>query len=132
ESTQCGDRAIVHAGRPKRLVRQRDHEGLANLIVSEWGRIMRKLSVAVIAVLAFAAAGPVVAAEAQVTPGPFGAPPAFPARRVYDRPPVYEPAVVPDVFTAPPAFPAVWLSNWARAFGRLNGGRARGPPRSVS
>jgi outer membrane immunogenic protein len=100
------------------------------VIVSEWGRVMKKLPIVVIAVAAFAAAGPALAAEAEavVTPGPFDAPPAFPARRVYDRPPVYEPAVVPDVFTAPPAFPAVRLYNWTGAYVGINGGGAWARP----
>ena len=99
-------------------------------MASEWGRVMRKLSVALIAAVAFAAAGSALAAEAEavVRPGPFDAPPAFPARRVYDRPPVYEPAVVPDVLTAPPAFPAVRLYNWTGAYVGINGGGAWGHP----
>lgn len=99
-------------------------------MASEWGRVMRKLSVAVVAAVAFAAAGSALAAEAEavVRPGPFDAPPAFPARRVYDRPPVYEPAVVPDVLTAPPAFPAVRLYNWTGAYVGINGGGAWGHP----
>src|SRR5207244_7372949 len=93
-----------------------------------------KLSVAVIAVAAFAAAGSALAAEAEavVRPGPFDAPPAFPARRVYDRPPVYEPAVVPDVLTAPPAFPAVTLYNSSGAYDGISSGGAWGHPTSAS
>src|SRR5437763_10286697 len=95
---------------------------------------MRKLSVAVIAVAAFAAAGSALAAEAEavVRPGPFDAPPAFPARRIYDRPPVYEPAVVPDVLTAPPAFPPVRLYNWTGAYVGVNGGGAWRHPSGTS
>jgi outer membrane immunogenic protein len=76
------------------------------------------------AALAAIAAGPALAAEVErvVTPDIFTAPPAYPARRVY------EPAVVPDYFTAPAAFPAVRLYNWTGAYVGINGGAAWGRP----
>ena len=63
---------------------------------------MQKFAIVIAALVTTAAVGPAVAAEAEavVAPGPFDAPPAFPARRVYDRPVGYEPAVVPDYFAA--------------------------------
>jgi len=91
---------------------------------------MKKFTIVIVALVVTAAVGPAVAAEAEavVAPGPFDAPPAFPARRVYDRPVAYEPAVVPDVFTAPVAFPAVRLYNWTGAYVGINGGGAWGRP----
>jgi hypothetical protein len=78
---------------------------------------MRKFPIVVAMLMAFATAGPALAAEVErvVTPDIFTAPPAFPAPRVYDRTAGYEPAVVPDLFSAPPAFPTVRLYNWTGA-----------------
>ena len=91
---------------------------------------MKRFTIVIVALMANAAVGPAVAAEAEavVAPGPFDAPPAFPAPRVYNRPVAYEPAVVPDVFTAPPAFPAVRLYDWTGAYVGINGGGVFGRP----
>ena len=91
---------------------------------------MRKFPIVVAVLIAFATAGPALAAEVErvVTPDIFTAPPAFPAPRVYNPPAGYEPAVVPDVFTAPVAFPAVRLYNWTGAYVGINGGGAWGRP----
>jgi outer membrane immunogenic protein len=91
---------------------------------------MRKFPIVVAVLIAFATAGPALAAEVErvVTPDIFTAPPAFPAPRVYNPPAGYEPAVVPDYFTAPPAFPAVRLYNWTGAYVGINGGAAWGRP----
>jgi outer membrane immunogenic protein len=91
---------------------------------------MRKFPIVVAMLMAFATAGPALAAEVErvVTPDIFTAPPAFPAPRVYDRTAGYEPAVVPDLFSAPPAFPAVRLYNWTGAYVGINGGAAWGRP----
>ena len=91
---------------------------------------MRKFPIVVAMLMAFATAGPALAAEVErvVTPDIFTAPPAFPAPRVYHPPAGYEPAVVPDLFSAPPAFPAVRLYNWTGAYVGINGGAAWGRP----
>ena len=91
---------------------------------------MRKFPIVVATLMAFATAGPALAAEVErvVTPDVFTAPPAFPAPRVYNPPAGYEPAVVPDLFSAPPAFPAVRLYNWTGAYVGINGGAAWGRP----
>jgi outer membrane immunogenic protein len=91
---------------------------------------MRKFPIVVAVLIAFATAGPALAAEVErvVTPDIFTAPPAFPAPRVYNPPAGYEPAVVPDYFSAPPAFPAVRLYNWTGAYVGINGGAAWGRP----
>ena len=91
---------------------------------------MRKFPIAVAVLIAFATAGPALAAEVErvVTPDIFTAPPAFPAPRVYNPPAGYEPAVVPGAFTAPVAFPAVRLYNWTGAYVGINGGGAWGRP----
>ena len=89
---------------------------------------MRKFPIVVAMLMAFATAGPALAAEVErvVTPDIFTAPPAFPGPRVYNPPAGYEPTVVPDVFSAPPAFPAVRLYNWTGAYVGINGGGAWG------
>jgi len=99
-------------------------------LTSHWGCVMRKFPIVVAVLVAFATAGPALAAEVErvVTPDIFSAPPAFPAPRVYNPPAGYEPAVVPDVFTAPVAFPAVRLYNWTGAYIGINGGGAWGRP----
>ena len=103
---------------------------LIDLTMSHWGCVMRKFPIVVAVLIAFATAGPALAAEVErvVTPDIFTAPPAFPAPRVYNPPAGYEPAVVPDYFTAPVAFHAVRPYNWTGAYIGINGGGAWGRP----
>jgi outer membrane immunogenic protein len=81
---------------------------------------MRKVLMIVSVVLMALVVAPVATAadvEPVVTPGPFDAPPAFPARRVYG-----EPVYVPGPLEAPPAFPAVKPYNWTGVYVGLNAG----------
>src|SRR5438874_12708166 len=79
---------------------------------------MKTLLIGTLALVAVAAAGSALAAEAVVVPNVFTAPPAFPGKR--------EPVVVPDIFGAPPAFPAVKLYDWTGAYVGINAGAAWG------
>ena len=79
----------------------------------------RVLMIVSVALAALAAAPAAIAADVEpvVTPGPFDAPPAFPARRVYG-----EPVYVPGPLEAPPAFPLVKPYNWTGVYVGINGG----------
>jgi len=76
----------------------------------------------VMAGIAFiASAGAALAADAQVTPGPFQAPPAFPAGQVH-----WGPTVLPGPFDPPPAYPARKFYDWTGFYAGINGGGASG------
>ncbi len=78
----------------------------------------------VMAGIAFiASAGAALAADAQpvISPGPFDAPPAFPAGQTR-----WEPTVNPGPFDPPPAYPARRLYDWTGFYIGINGGGAFG------
>jgi outer membrane immunogenic protein len=80
----------------------------------------------VMASIAFiASAGAALAADAQppvVTPGPFEAPPAYPAGQTH----WWGPTVVPGPFDPPPAYPARKFYDWTGFYAGINGGGAFG------
>jgi outer membrane immunogenic protein len=83
----------------------------------------RVVTIVSVALAALAAASAAFAADVEpvVAPGPFDAPPAFPARR-----PTGEPVYVPGPFEAPPAFPAVKPYNWTGVYVGINAGAGWG------
>jgi outer membrane immunogenic protein len=72
---------------------------------------MKSIIAATIALIA--SAGVAIAADAEISPGPFSPPPAFPRQT---------PTVTPGPFDPPPAFPHVRVYDWTGFYVGINGG----------